>query len=340
MFKNKKMLWLIITIIVVCALFFFWLFKFANNYPWKIEVGARPDFFGVTYSKKMAIDLTLDWKQAYLAILDDLGVKQVRLPVYWDDIEQQDGHYDFTDYDYMFNEGAKRNVKFVAVIGYRLPRWPECQAPGWANSLAITDREADTLKMLQTVVERYKDHPEIAYWQVENEPLLNSFGVCPPSDINFLRQEVALVKKLDPSRPILITGSGELRSWKQEGEIGDIFGTTMYRVVWNSFFGYFRYPLPAWFYRFKAYLAGISPDRRWIAELQAEPWAPNSHLKDLPLDEAQKSFNIDQFNANAQFAVNVGFQKAYFWGVEWWYFQKTKNGHPEYWDLARTFFKQ
>jgi len=45
-----------------------------------------------------------------------------------------------------------------------------------------------------------------------------------------------------------------LSSWRKEWDIGDIFGTTMYRVVWNNLMGYFRYPLPASFYKFKANL--------------------------------------------------------------------------------------
>ena len=326
---------LIIVFIIVFLLV--WFFKFAKNYPWRIELKAQPDIFGVTYSKKMATDLTLDWKETYLAILDDLQVKQIRIPVYWDEIEKTKGQFNFSDYDYMFQEGAKRQVKFVASIGYRLPRWPECQAPDWVNQLAINDREAQTLNMLTMVVNHYKNDPEIIYWQVENEPLLSSFGDCPPVDINFLRQEVALVKKLD-TRPVIISGSGELSTWRREGQIGDIFGTTMYRVIWSNILGYVRYPFPAWAYRLKAYVAGIKSDRRWIIELQAEPWAPNSHLKDLPLTEANNSFNIDQFRANVQYALNVNFKKVYFWGVEWWYFEY-KNGHPEYWELARTLFK-
>ena len=39
-----------------------------------------------------------------------------------------------------------------------------------------------------------------------------------------------------------------------------------------------------------------------------------------------------------QFAINVGFKQIYLWGVEWWYLQK-QSGHPEYWNLAKSVFR-
>jgi hypothetical protein len=58
----------------------------------------------------------------------------------------------------------------------------------------------------------------------------------------------------------------------------------------------------------------------------------------LPKSEADKSFNIEQFKANLQYAINIDFKKTYLWGVEWWYYQY-KNGDKGYWELARTIFK-
>ncbi|MEI7452327.1 MAG: glycoside hydrolase family 2 TIM barrel-domain containing protein [Candidatus Falkowbacteria bacterium] len=334
----KKKLYIILGVILVLALFAFWLLKFSKNYPSQITLEHPQNYFGVTYSKKFARLLGLSWRQAYLAMLDDLQVKEVRLPVYWDDLEAVEGVYDFTDMDYMLKEGAARNVKFVLDIGERTPRWPECHAPSWVAGKSTLDRQAATMVMIAKVVERYKDHPELVDWQVENEPLLNVFGECPPADANFLRSEVAKVKELDASRQVIISGSGELSSWAPEAKIGDIFGATMYRVVYNSWFGYVRYPFPAAFYRLKADWAGIKPENRIIMELQTEPWVANGRMQDLTDKELAKSFSMDQFKANVQFAINVNFGKIYMWGVEWWYLQK-QNGHPEYWDFAKTLFK-
>ncbi|MEI7620126.1 MAG: cellulase family glycosylhydrolase [Candidatus Falkowbacteria bacterium] len=337
--KNKtKLRFLIIPIIIlVLVLTLAWFFKVANNYPKKQDLNYRLGYFGVTFSIKMAKELGLDWKEAFIATIDDLNVKNVRLPVYWDQITPRQNEYNFADYDWILNEGKKRNVEFVLNVGYRLPRWPECHAPGWMSNKNKDYRDAEVLKMIETVVNRYKDRGEVEYWQVENEPFLDFFGECPESDVNFLQKEIDLVRSLD-SRSILISGSGELSTWQKESKVGDIFGTTMYRVVWGPYFGYVRYPLPAAFYRLKADLAHIPQEKRIISELQAEPWVPSGSMKDMTDAEAQKSFSIEQFKANTQFAINVNFQKTYLWGVEWWY-KKYKDGQSQYWDFAKTLFK-
>ncbi|PIT94493.1 hypothetical protein COT98_03170 [Candidatus Falkowbacteria bacterium CG10_big_fil_rev_8_21_14_0_10_39_9] len=335
--KIKFKYRLSIIIMLFLAGLFVWSFKVAKNYPGQEDLKYRSGYFGVTFSIKMARELGLNWKETFAAIIDDLQVKNVRLPVYWDQIAPKRGEYNFADYDWILNEGKIRNVEFVLDVGYRLPRWPECHAPAWIINKTKDFREAEVLEMIKTVVLRYRDRGEIEYWQVENEPFLNVFGDCPSSDLSFLQKEIDLVRSLD-SRPILISASGELSWWQKESKMSDIFGTTLYRVVWGPHTGYVRYPLPAIFYRLKANLAHIPPEKRVISELQAEPWVPSGSMKDITATEAQKSFSLEQFKANAQFGINVNFQKAYLWGVEWWY-KKFKDGETQYWDLAKTLFK-
>jgi len=327
----------IIIIIIALALLLLWCFKLAKHYPLKEDLQYRLGYFGVTFSTKMAQELGLDWKEIFLAVVDDLKVKKVRLPVYWDQIASSQNVFDFSSYDWILDEGQKRNVEFVLNVGYRLPRWPECHAPAWVVGETKEQRESEILRMLQAVVERYKNRGEVEYWQIENEPFLDVFGECPKSDLNFLQKEIDLVRSLD-SRPILVSASGELSLWQKEAKAGDIFGATLYRVVWGPYTGYIRYPFPALFYRLKANLAHIPQEKRVISELQAEPWVPSGSMKDLSDAEAQKSFSLEQFKANAQFAINVNFERSYLWGVEWWY-KKLKDGQNQYWDFAKTLFK-
>jgi hypothetical protein len=331
---STKKIWLV-TASVIC-LFLAWVlyaFKYASNYPPYITLAAPDNFWGVTYSKRFASFLNVGWKENYLAILNDLGAKNIRLPIYWQDVEPREGEFDFKEYDWMLEEGAKKNAKFIIVIGRRLPRWPECHVPDWGKDLEENELRPKIKNLLTTIVARYKDRKEIIAWQVENEPLLDSFGVCPPSDETWLKEEVALVKSLD-SRPILITASGELSSWRRETKAGDLFGTTLYRVVWSPTMGYLRWWLPDWFYRAKLEQTGKPLNKSIIVELQAEPWAPNSSLENLPFKEAEKSLDIKQFRANLQYAINTGFKQSYLWGVEWWYMQKIR-GNPEFWDEAK-----
>lgn len=297
---------------------------------------ANGNFFGVTFSRKYAEDMGLDWREVYLAILDDLEVKQIRLPIYWDEIEKEENVFSFSDYDYMISEGSKRNVRFIISVGWRLPRWPECHAPEWTNQKSIPDTHERVLLMLEKTINRYKDNNAIVYWQLENEPFLDFFGICPPSDEEFFKKELALVKALD-KRQVIVSGPGELNMWRKESKYGDIFGTTMYRVVWNRWLGYTLYPVPPSFYRIKAWLVKIPSAKRIIIELQAEPWVPQGKIIHLSEKEANYSFSLERFKNNLVYAKKTEFNKAYLWGVEWWYWQY-KHGNKDFWELARQLF--
>ena len=328
---KKKIFWFLIV-----AIFLLWLFKIEKHYPNKIDLVAKEDFWGLTYSPKFARDLGLDSQELYLAVIDDLGAKNIRIPIYWDQVEMSEGQFDFSQYDYIFDEGAKRDVKFIANIGWRLPRWPECHNPNWIDKNDSEKIESRIIFLLKQIVTRYQNRPEIVAWQIENEPLFDWFGECPKGNKEFLEKEVALVKNLDDSRPILISASGELSTWRQGAKMADILGTTMYRVVWNPWFRYVRYPIPDWYYQVKLYFNGLRRDEAIISELQAEPWVPNGTLADLEFDEYYKSFSLDQFKANLQFAINVDFKQTYLWGVEWWYYMKVVNNHPEFWSEIKN----
>lgn len=335
MLRVSKKIKIIIWLLFVAWLF--WWLKFATHHPSKITLESKPDFWGVTYSPKLAVNLGLDWGETFIAIIDELGVKNVRLPIYWDWIEEKRGEYNFFAFDYILDQGKQRDVDFIANIGWRLPRWPECHSPEWLHSTDEASRKKEILKMLETTVLRYKDRPEIVAWQVENEPLFDWFGECPKGDREFLEQEVALVKSLD-NRPIIISASGELSTWRQETKIGDIFGTTMYRVVWNNWFGYFRYPWPAWFYPFKANMLAQPQHQLMISELQAEPWVPQGSLLSISKEEADKSASLEQLAANMQYAIDTGFNQAYLWGVEYWYARYQQGDHT-YWDFMKKVLK-
>lgn len=334
--RTKITFWVLGSVLALLLIYLFLATKVLNNYPAKINLNHRPGEFGATFSKEFCDDLKLDWKEAYLAMLDDLKVRYLRLPAYWEEIEKTEGTYDFTDLDYMVNQASDRDAKIIITVGRRQPRWPECHSPAWTNKNNDSENNAKLLKLIEAIVLRYKGNPHIINWQVENEAFLSTFGVCPKLDKNFLQEEVSLVRSLD-SRPIIITGSGELSSWKNEAKTGDVFGTTMYRVVYNSVIGYVKYFWSSDYYRLKAKLAGINPDEALIIELQTEPWVDRGSMAYLTKDQINQSMSIDQFKANLQYALNVNFKQIYVWGVEWWYWQKL-YGNSEYWEIGKTLF--
>lgn len=297
--------------------------------------------WGVNFSQAQTEFLNIDWKETYTAILDDLGVKNIKLLTNWDWVEGKRDEYYFSDIDWQIQEAKKRNGKVIYVVGMKSGRWPECHLPAWANYLKKNEQQEKILQYIAQVVNRYKHDPTITAWQAENEPLFH-FGVCPWYDEGFLKKEVALIKSLDGSRPIIVSESGEQSWWFKAASIGDIVGTTLYRKVWvhitDTHGFYMDIPLSPSSYGFKASIIQRLFGKKVInVELQAEPWFPNV-FEGLPLAEQEKQMNVDQFIKNVVYAQHTGLDTFYFWGTEWWYWMKEKQNRPEIWNEAQKLF--
>lgn len=330
-----KILGTVLLVLVLGILFLFGYFNLPGGTP-------REDVhLGLTFSSRYATDLGLDWRATYLALLDEVGVKKLRLPVYWDLVEAEKGTYVWDDLDWQITEAKSRNVELILVLGQRVPRWPECHIPGWVNTLSPEERQASLLHFMTETVRRYEDESHLRMWQVENEPFLVFFGVCPPLDVRFLEREVAHVKTLDPNRPILLTDSGELSVWYRAAKRGDAFGTTLYRKIYKGNIGYFTYPIGPNFFRFKAALVRLLTEQEKfsVIELQGEPWA-NGWVANVPLEEQYITMNPTLLEENVTYARQVGFPDIYLWGGEWWYWLKEKQNAPDVWEKARELFRQ
>ena len=291
---------------------------------------------GVTFSLRYAQDIGLDWKKAYLAMLDDLRIKYVRIPVYWDLVEKSDGEYDFSDIDWQLAEAQKRDAKIILTIGQKVPRWPECFIPKWIGD-DVDVKNKKLLKLEEVIVNRYKDnHPEIASWQIENEPFLD-FGICPVADPDLLDAEIAKVKSLDDSRPIVVTDSGELSLWIQAAKRADIFGTTMYREVYTKKYGHWRYPIGPNFFKAKQLLIKLFAHQKnaIVIELQGEPWVEGWTVH-APVETQLASMNADILKDNVEFAKKTGMKEIYIWGVEWWYWMKINQNNTTLWETAKS----
>ncbi|MDD5295079.1 MAG: beta-galactosidase, partial [Patescibacteria group bacterium] len=224
-------------------------------------------------------------------------------------------------------------------VGGRLPRWPECHFPAWAENLSPDERDKKILDYIEQVVNRYKDNPNIIAWQVENEPFLSHFGDCPKLDKKFLDAEIALVKKLD-GRPVVITDSGELSLWLGAARRADIFGTTMYRDTYSKLLGrYIHYPINPGFFHFKKNIVRLfAHPQKWIViELQAEPWGPIPYEK-MTEEERAKTMDLKKFREILEFSRLAGFKEFYLWGAEWWYWEKETNNNPALWNEAKKLF--
>jgi hypothetical protein len=299
--------------------------------------------WGVTFSTKYAKELGYqgpDWQKMFTAMLDDLGVRRFRIPVYWDEIQPKPGPYDFREVDWMMNEANKRGAKVILAIGRRVPRWPECHAPQWVSQQGLKAEDKQLLALVAAEAEHFKGAPALEYWQLENEPLLDVFGHCPPSSPDLLSEERRVLKAMDTTHPIVITDSGELSLWLRTALRADVLGISMYRVTWSKTLGYFFYPItPAYYWRKADALYPIVKDVI-VTELQAEPWPANQRsVADTPIPEQYRSMSVSTFRDNIEFVRRVGFSEVYLWGAEWWYWIKDR-GNPDFWNQAKALFDE
>ena len=296
--------------------------------------------YGMSFNTMYARELGLNWQEAYEAILNDLGVRHLRLAAHWPMIEPIKDTYNFEELDFQIEKAEEVGATVVLAVGRRLPRWPECHVPEWAQEQSWEDQKAELIDYITTVVTRYKDSPAVSVWQIENEPFLSLFAFehCGALDESFLKEEIALVKSLDGTRPVLVTDSGNLGTWKGAYTNGDMFGTSVYVHFWNPELGQFRTFLPPWFYRVKekvmALLYGEKPT--YLIELSAEPWlvAP---VPEVDLATQFTRMDVAKFEDILTYAKETRYDTQYLWGAEWWYWLLLKN-EPAMWEKGKVLF--
>ena len=298
--------------------------------------------YGMSFNTPYARELGLDWRETYDAILNDLGVRHLRLAAHWPMVEPAEGVYNFSELDYQIKAAEAVGAEVVLAVGRRLPRWPECHIPDWIRDQVWEEQKAAQLTYMQKVVERYRDSPAVVMWQVENEPYLSVFAFehCGELDEAFLRQEVAFVRSLDASRPILVTDSGNLGTWFGAYELGDVFGTSVYVHFWNPELGQFRTVLPPWFYRAKEGLVSLwhGEQETILIELSAEPWLVEP-IVDVPLDVQFTRMNPEKFADILDYAQATRYERQYLWGAEWWY-GLLLQGEEEMWNMGLELFQE
>lgn len=301
---------------------------------------AKPSVYdyGVTFSSKYVRQLSLDPQKVFDAMTDDLGVKKVRLVAYWDEIERDQDKYDFSDLDWQLQKAKEKDLEVILSLGRRVPRWPECHIPGWARTLEWKNQKEELLIVVRDIVNRYKDNPAIKIWQVENEPFLTAYvpELCGSSlDKVFFEREIALVKTLDPSRPVLTTDSGNVGLWAGAYKRGDMFGSTFYVYLNNPKTGEVRTIVNQNFYKFKRFISQTLYGKKptYLIEVSLEPWL-NDAIERTPIEIQIAGMGIDRIKEILKVAAKTNFDEQYLWGVEWWYSLKEK-GYPEIWDFMK-----
>lgn len=307
--------------------------------------GSQFKRLGSSFSIKYAQELGLDWKETYLALLEDIDIPSLRLMSYWDEYEKENDVYDFETLDWQMDKAQENGAKVSLAIGLRQPRWPECHQPNWADNLAYDEWKQELEEYIAVVVNRYKDHPALESYQLENEAFNQWFGICDIQDRKVLRErlvdEFELVKSLDDNTPVIMSLSDQ-HGFPLGGPTPDIYGYSIYRVVYNTQVipFYLIYPTPIWYHRMRAQVIDVIKDRPILVhELQLEPWGPKPTVE-LSIEEQDRSMSPAQMYRNVDFARQIGLDEGYLWGAEWWYWRKTVKNDPTIWKVAKDIVNQ
>lgn len=305
-------------------------------YLWNLNRQTFPVEYGISFSQNHASSLGLDWKETYTTMLKELKPKYIRIAAMWSEVEKKKDIYDFGDVDWMMNEAGKYHARVTLVVGQKAPRWPECHVPEWLVDYSDAENEKYLMDYIEATVNRYKSHPALEFWQVENEPFIRfEFGDCHRYREDLVEEEIALVKSLDKPHKIIITDSGEISSWHKAIKAGDYFGTTLYRIVRSSKGKIWNYDwLPPVFYRLKAALWGRDLNTFFVSELQAEPWFTGAGANETPIEIQEETMNPERLEKHLDYVTHIGVSRAYLWGVEWWYWMKKTHEDSRYWDLV------
>lgn len=285
-----------------------------------------PEKWGVSFSIKQCRNFGQDPKLV-LARLIKQGFRRFRLMSYWDEHEKSRDQLDFTELDWQIDMVEKAGAVVTLCLGARQPRWPENHWPDWAWRATYQERSDRLGAYVANVVNRYKSRRCIVSYQLENEALLKNFGERSEVDRPRLRAEYALVRRLDPTRPIIMTTS---TSWgfPLRRPRPRILGFSLYNVVYdagNKAYGG-REQKP-WVFRLRAFLYWLTTigDRKsFIHELQLEPWGPKA-IWEMSYAEQDKSMNLKQIGRNIEIAKTMNLYPIDLWGGEWWY-QRNSEG--------------
>lgn len=139
-------------------------------------------------------------------LLENAGVKWIRLGFRWDEIEYDKGKYLFDKNDALIKLASGHNFKVLGVLT-KTPKWA---SPDKDLVSPPKDIE-DWRKFVRETITRYKG--QVNHWEIWNEPDIKKFWKGTDDEyINLLKAAYVVIKGIDPSIKVLsagLDGNGE-----------------------------------------------------------------------------------------------------------------------------------
>jgi len=106
----------------------------------------------------------------------ETGLTIARIFTIWDQIEREEGKWDFTGYDWIYDAAAQNGILIANTLCSEDP-------PGWMKTAPFYHQWADLSNpqlrpyseiYIEKVVSRYRNHPAQGVWLLQNEPGIRS----------------------------------------------------------------------------------------------------------------------------------------------------------------------
>jgi hypothetical protein len=312
---------------------------------------------GISFRPLQAEGFGLEPRATLTALLEH-PFQVVRLAALWTRMEPAPDVFDPSHLDWQV-ESAERAGKqvMIAVGAVKNFGYPECFVPKhllptpWPEGSLVGEAShpellAAALRFVSRVVERYGGHESVVAWQVEHEAV-DPLGVEHSWRLtaDFVKREIAEVKRLDPARPVLLNGFLPMsvpvaaQQWwrtRDQGdslalaeEAADIVGVDFYPChalgAVGGLTAYMNAREHAWPGRARRLVerAAANGRRLMVSEGQAEPWEavttppspPGRVMSSCPPDRV-----IENYNRCLVMAREAGgaLDAYLFWGAEYW----------------------
>lgn len=154
------------------------------SHPWQL---AGPD-----------LDTSLD-------LMQQAGVRWLRLDVYWEEAEPSPGRYRWTTYDRIVAEATARGIRLIAMVPqYDVPRW----ASPWGRVGGLPTRSSDVERFMHALASHFRGR--IPSYEIGNEPNSAKYWlprVSVTEYLEFLRAAHAGIARGDPDAQVLTGGT-------------------------------------------------------------------------------------------------------------------------------------
>lgn len=249
----------------------------------------------------------------------ELGLKEIRLPVYWSDVQANlDDPLNFSLLDKQLLYIKQSGIDVCLQIGIKSLWWPEYYFPeGVTHKQFFTDKRVQDsfFDYLQKLLIGAQRHKHIKYIQLENEPFDPAGKGKHTIPVDFYKKELEIVSQ-NVRLPILtsvwIPGLHTRRLWRMRQFVLAYIGLHFYYDYQNPKLNVTA-RLSYWLLKLNIKLGVVPADKALASELQAMPW--------LGKVMRQKYIGLAYYKLWLRRIVALPLKHFWFWGLEFWLFR-------------------